>query len=177
MSHDAPERYRLAVLATIVGGGMSSRLFQTMREQRGLAYSVYAGTEAYRDTGMVQIGLGVKPSRGAEALAALTDELARFLASGPSDEELDSGKAQIRGGLLMGEESVSNHMMHLALDELAYGRYVPLATHLEEIEKVTRAEVVELATRFFAPTGWTITAIGPASAEESVRKASARLSS
>jgi len=177
LSHDAPERYRLAVLATIVGGGMSSRLFQTLREQRGLAYSVYAGTEAYRDTGMVSIGLGVKPSRGAEALDALRDELAKFVVDGPTEEEIASGKAQIRGGLLLGEESVSNHMMHLALDELAYERFVPLGQHLAEIERVTRADVVELSHRFFAPSGWTVAAIGPASAEAAVREAAARLAS
>src|SRR6185295_875138 len=74
LAHDSPERYRLAVLATIVGGGMSSRLFQTMREQRGLAYSVYASTESFRDTGMISIALGVKPERGAEALDALRAE-------------------------------------------------------------------------------------------------------
>ena len=154
---------------------MSSRLFQTLREQRGLANSVYAGIEAYRDTGMVTIGLGVKPSRGAEALDALRDELAKFLADGPGDDEIASGKAQIRGGLLLGEESVSNHMMHLALDELAYERFIPLEQHLAEIERVTRAHVVELATQFFAPTGWTVAAIGPASAEASVRVAAAGL--
>jgi len=175
LSHDAPERYRLAVLATIIGGGMSSRLFKSLREQRGLAYSVYTGTEAYRDAGMITIGLGVKPSRGAEALSALHAELERFMTLGPTDEELDSGKAQLRGGLLLGEESVSNHMMHLALDELSYGHYVPLATHLVEIEKVTRADVVDLARRFFAPTGWTVAAIGPGANEAPVREAADRM--
>ena len=168
LSHDAPERYRLAVVATIVGGGMSSRLFQTLREQRGLAYSVYASTDSYRDTGMVSIALGVKPSRGGEALDALRLELARFVAEGPTDDELESGKAQMRGSLLLGEESVSNHMYHLALDELAYGRYVPLSTHLEEVARVTRADAIELARRFFAPGGWTLAAVGPASAEQAV---------
>ena len=175
LAHDAPERYRLAVLATIIGGGMSSRLFQSLREQRGLAYSVYAGTESYRDAGMITVGMGVKPSRGAEALQALYAELERFATLGPSDEELASGKAQIRGGLLLGEESVSNHMMHLALDELSYGHYVPLSSHLVAIEKVTREEVLELAQRLFTPTGWTVAAIGPATAEAAVRAAAENL--
>ncbi len=168
LAQDAPERYRLAVLATIVGGGMSSRLFQTLREQRGLAYSVYASTDSFRDTGMVSIALGVKPERGAEALEALANELARFVAEGPTDEELDSGKAQMRGSLLLGEESVSNHMYHLALDELAYGRYIPLATHLDEVASVTRDQVMDLARRFFTPEGWTVAAVGPAKTEAAV---------
>jgi len=169
LANDSPERYRLAVLATIVGGGMSSRLFQTLREQRGLAYSVYASTDSYRDAGMLSIALGVKPARGAEALEALAKELERFVAEGPTDEELDSGKAQMRGSLLLGEESVSNHMYHLALDELAYGKYIPLATHLDEVAGVTREQVMELARRFFTPEGWTVAAVGPTSAEKFVR--------
>jgi predicted Zn-dependent peptidase len=175
LRNDASERYRLAVLATIVGGGMSSRLFQTLREQRGLAYSVYASTESYRDTGMVSIALGVKPSRGAEALDALHSELARFIHDGPTDEEIDSGKAQMRGSLLLGEESVSNHMYHLALDELSYGRYIPLATHLDEVARVTRADLIELAERFFTPDGWTVAAVGPEKTRDEVLAAARSL--
>ena len=177
LSNDAPERYRLAVLATIIGGGMSSRLFQTLREQKALAYSVYASTESYRDTGMVSIALGVKPSRGAEALNALRDELARFIHDGPTDEEIASGKAQLRGSLLLGEESVSNHMYHLALDELAYGRYIPLATHLDEVARVTREDLADLAGRFFTPAGWTVAAVGPGSSGFAVAEASNVLTS
>ena len=175
LPHEAPERYRLAVLATIVGGGMSSRLFQTLREQKALAYSVYASTESYRDTGMVSIALGVKPSRGEEALAELRNELARLVADGPTDDEIQSGKAQLRGSLLLGEESVSNHMYHLALDELAYGHYIPLATHLDEVARVTRDDLMELARRFFTPTGWTLSAVGPGSAEKGVLDAASSL--
>ena len=175
LPQDAPERYRMAVLATIVGGGMSSRLFQTLREQRGLAYSVYASTDSYRDTGMVSIALGVKPERGAEALDALRAELSRFLADGPTVDELDSGKAQMRGSLLLGEESVSNHMYHVALDELSYGRYISLESHLAEVAAVTREQIVDLARRYFAPEGWTLAAVGPAKAEKDVLAGAAAL--
>jgi predicted Zn-dependent peptidase len=157
------DRERFAVLTTIVGGGMSSRLFQTLREQRGLAYSVYAASETYRDTGMITIALGVKPERARETLTTLRAELARFAAEGPSSEVLDSGKAQIRGALLLGEESVSNHMAHLALDELAYEEYVPVDEHLALLEKVTGEEVLQLARRYFTPDGWTLAAVGPES--------------
>ena len=163
ISHDSADRERFAVLTTIVGGGMSSRLFQTLREQRGLAYSVYAASETYRDTGMVTIALGVKPERGREVLGTLRAELARFAAEGPTSEELESGKAQIRGALLLGEESVSNHMAHLALDELAYGDYVPVAEHLASLEKVTGEEILQLARKYFTADGWTLAAVGPES--------------
>jgi predicted Zn-dependent peptidase len=142
---------------------MSSRLFQSLREQRGLAYSIYSTTDAYRDAGMITLAMGVKPERGAEALATLRGELARFAAEGPTAEELASGKAQLRGGILLGEESVSNHMVHLALDEMAHGRYVPLEEHLASVEAVTGEEVLQLARRFFRPDGWTLAAVGPES--------------
>jgi predicted Zn-dependent peptidase len=163
LSHGDEDRYRFAVLNTIAGGGMSSRFFQTLREQRGLAYSVYTTSESYRDTGMLTIALGVKPERGGEALEALRAELGRFAAEGPTTEELEGGKAQIRGALLLGEESVSNHMAHLALDEIAYGRYIPLDEHLEAVDAVTGSEVMDLARQFYAPEGWTLAAVGPES--------------
>ncbi len=169
LRHEDEARYRLAVLNAIVGGGMSSRLFQTLREQHGLAYSVYSSTESYRDTGMITLALGVKPERGVEALGRLREELARLRDDGPTDEELESGRAQIRGSLLLGEESVSNHMYHLALDELYYGEYVPLERHLDEVARVTKAEVIELAARYFPPDGWTLAAVGPKAQEASFR--------
>ena len=163
LSHGDADRYRFAVLNTLAGGGMSSRFFQTLREQRGLAYSIYTSSESYRDTGMLTIALGVKPERGGEALEALRAELGRFAAEGPTTEELEGGKAQIRGALLLGEESVSNHMAHLALDEIAYGRYLPLDEHLDAVDAVTGSEVMDLARRFYSPDGWTLAAVGPES--------------
>lgn len=163
LSHGDGDRYRFAVLNTIAGGGMSSRFFQTLREQRGLAYSVYTTSESYRDTGMLTIALGVKPERGGEALEALRAELGRFAAEGPTTEELEGGKAQIRGALLLGEESVSNHMAHLALDEIAYGRYIPLDEHLDAVDAVTGSEVMDLARQYYSPEGWTLAAVGPES--------------
>jgi len=175
IANDHPSRYRLAVLSAIVGGGMSSRLFQRLREERGLAYSVYTATESYRDTGAVTIAMGVQPARAAEALGRLQEELALFAAEGPTDEELDSGKAQIKGSMLLGEESVSNHMYHLALDELCYGRFVSLESHLADIAAVTRADVIESARAWMGPAGWSIAAVGPKKAEGAVREAAQAL--
>ncbi len=175
IANDHPARYRMAVLSAIIGGGMSSRLFQRLREERGLAYSVYSSTESYRDTGAVTIAMGVQPARGPEALACLQEELAKFTADGPNDEELDSGKAQIRGSLLLGEESVSNHMYHLALDELCYGAFVPLERHLTDVAAVTRDEVIAAARTWMGPTGWSIAAVGPKKSEGTVRDAAQAL--
>jgi len=171
ISNDHPARYRLAVAATIVGGGMSSRLFQRLREERGLAYSVYASTDSYRDTGAVSIALGVQPARGPEALERLHAELATFAKEGATEEELESGKAQIKGSMLLGEESVSNHMYHLALDELCYGKFLPLEQHLVDIAAVTRDDIVESARTWMAPEGWAVAAVGPRKAEDPIREA------
>jgi predicted Zn-dependent peptidase len=175
IANDHPSRYRLAVLSAIVGGGMSSRLFQRLREERGLAYSVYTSSESYRDTGAVTIAMGVQPARAAEALGRLQEELALFVAEGPTDEELDSGKAQIRGSMLLGEESVSNHMYHLALDELCYGRFVSLESHLADVAAVTREDVIESARAWMGPAGWSVAAVGPKKAEGAVREAARAL--
>jgi len=175
IANEHPSRYRLAVLSAIVGGGMSSRLFQRLREERGLAYSVYTSTESYRDTGAVTIAMGVQPARAAEALGRLQEELALFCAEGPTDEELDSGKAQIKGSMLLGEESVSNHMYHLALDELCYGAFVPLDRHLADVAAVTREHVIESARAWMGPAGWSVAAVGPKKAEGAVREAAQAL--
>ena len=107
-------RYPLTVLNILLGGGMSSRLFQSVREEAGLAYSVYSVQDVFRDCGMVSIHMAVSPERGREALARTRDELRRLVAEGPNEEEVESAKSQYRGTVLMDHESVSSRMVHLA---------------------------------------------------------------
>jgi predicted Zn-dependent peptidase len=164
-------RYALAVLNAIMGGGMSSRLFQSVREAAGLAYSIYANVDFLRDTGVETISLGVRPERAAEALALVAQELARFLAEGPSEEELESGRSQLKGSMILGQESVSNHMTHLAMDEIYYGRHWPLDVHLERVARVTRDEVMALAHEFFDPAGFTLAAVGPEAFQSTIEDA------
>jgi len=155
------DRYALLVLHTLFGGGMSSRLFQSVREEAGLAYSVFSALDFHRDAGMVSIHLGVAPSRTREALQRVRSELDALLSEGPTEEEVSSAKSQIRGSILMGEESVSNRMYHAAYEEL-YGReYMSPEQQVARVDAVKRDEVVDVARRFFRPEWFAVSALGP----------------
>jgi predicted Zn-dependent peptidase len=155
------ERYALLVLNVLLGGGMSSRLFQSVREEAGLAYSVYSSPDFHRDAGMLSIHLGVAPERGREALARVRQELIRLRDEGPGEDEVATGRQQLFGSVVMGQESVSNRMSHLAHEEIYRGRYVPPEEQIECVMAVTRAQVADVARRFLSPGRFGLTALGP----------------
>ena len=157
-----PDRYALIVLNAVLGGGMSSRLFQIVREEAGLAYSIYSAPDFHRDAGMLTIQLGVSPDRGREALGRVREELQRLCADGPTEEEVESGRSQLRGSVVMGQESVSNRMSHLAQEELYRGGYVSPEEQVRRILAVSRERVAELARRFLRPERFALAALGPA---------------
>ena len=158
-------RFALVVLHTLLGGGMSSRLFQSVREEAGLAYSVYSAADFHRDAGMFSIHLGVSPGRAREALKRVREELQALCDSGPTEEEVEAARGQIRGGLLMSQESVTSRMYQLAHDELYHGRFVPLDEQVGHILAVTREEVEEAARAFVKPERFALTALGPEESE------------
>jgi predicted Zn-dependent peptidase len=140
---------------------MSSRLFQTIREDAGLAYSVYSTTEFHRDSGMLSVHLAVGPDQGREALELVRRELDDFKSRGARPEEVDAAKAQLRGSLLMGQESVSSRMFHLAQEEIYCTRFTSAAEQVERIMAVTIEDVASVAKRYFDPGRFTLTALGP----------------
>ena len=156
------QRYPLIVLHTLLGGGMSSRLFQSVREEAGLAYSVYSAADFHRDSGMFSIHLGVSADRGREALARVRAELDSLCGAGPSEDEVEAARGQIRGGMLMAQESVTSRMYQLAHDELYHGRCQPLDEQVARIVAVTRDQVAEAARAFASPERFALTALGPA---------------
>ncbi len=156
------ERYPLVTLNALLGGGMSSRLFQSVREEAGLAYSVYSTVDFHRDSGLVAIQMGVAPDRGREALRRVREELEKLVTDGPADAEVESAIGQLRGSVLMGQESVSNRMYHLAHEELYRGTYTPPEEQVARIEAVTPAQVRSAARRFLDPRLFALTALGPA---------------
>jgi len=155
-------RYALHVLNTLLGGGMSSRLFQGVREEAGLAYSVYSALDFFRDSGLWSIHLGVAPERGRDALRRVRDELERLVDDGPDEDEVASARAQLRGGMLIGQESVSNRMHHLAHDDLYRGRFCTIEEDVAGVMAVTRDDVIEAARRFLVPGRFSLSALGPA---------------
>ena len=154
-------RYPLTVLNILLGGGMSSRLFQSVREEAGLAYSVYSVQDVFRDCGMVSIHMAVSPERGREALARTRDELRKLVAEGPSEEEVESAKSQYRGTVLMEHESASSRMVHLAHEEIYRRSYTPPEEHVRRVLAVTREQVSEMAKLYLPPERFALVALGP----------------
>jgi predicted Zn-dependent peptidase len=157
-----PRRHALVVLETLLGGGMSSRLFQTIREEAGLAYSVYSSLDFLRDSGMLSIHMGVSPDRARQALSLLRQELERLVSQGPDEAEVDSTRMQLKGSVLIAQESTSGRMYHMARQELYTGGYTSPEEQVERILAVTREDVASLAAEFLAPARFALAALGPA---------------
>ena len=157
-----PGRYPIVVLNTLLGGGMSSRLFQSVREEAGLAYSVYSATDFHRDAGMISVQLGVSPERGREALRRVREELDKLRAGGPDEEEVAAARLQLKGSVLMGQESVSNRMYQIAHEEIYRGRYTPPEEQVEKLMAVTHDQVAAAAVRLLDPGNYALAALGPA---------------
>jgi predicted Zn-dependent peptidase len=138
-------RFALGVLNAAFGGGMSSRLFQEVREKRGLAYSVYSFSAQHADTGMWGIYVGCLPAKADEVLAICAEEVARVIDGGLTDAELARGKGQLRGSIVLGLEDPSSRMSRLGKAELVYPRLEPVNEVLAAIDAVTHDDVRAIA--------------------------------
>ncbi|MGW3468224.1 M16 family metallopeptidase [Saccharopolyspora sp. NPDC000995] len=157
--HDE-RRFALGVLNAALGGGMSSRLFQEVRERRGLAYSVYSSTTAYSDAGTFSVYAGCTPDRLGEVAAVIRGVLAGVAADGLTEDEVERGRGQLRGGLVLGLEDSASRMSRIGKTELNYGRHFTVEQTLERIDAVTAAEVAELASELLRRP-LTTTIVGP----------------
>ncbi len=142
--HD-DRRSVLGVLNAALGGGMSSRLFQQVREQRGLAYSVYSSVTCYADTGILSIYAGCSPQRLGEVAAVIRAVLGSIAGDGLSDAELARGKGQLRGGLVLGLEDPGSRMSRIGKAELNHGEHCTVEEALEQNDEVTAEQVGALA--------------------------------
>src|SRR6202453_2436323 len=151
LSRTDDRRFALGVLNAALGGGMSSRLFQEVREKRGLAYSVYSFSGQHADTGMWGIYVGCLPSKADDVLAICAEEITRLVEGGLTDAELARGKGQVRGSIVLGLEDPSSRMSRLGKAELVYPRLEPVDDVLASIDAVThddiRAIAAEILTR------------------------------
>jgi predicted Zn-dependent peptidase len=143
-------RYALGVLNAALGGGMSSRLFQEIREKRGLAYSVYSFAAQHADTGMWGIYVGCLPSKADEVLAICASEVEKVMSSGLTDAEIQRGKGQMRGSIVLGLEDPSSRMSRLGKAELVHPRLDPVEETLAAIEAVTQDDVRAIAADVLA---------------------------
>jgi predicted Zn-dependent peptidase len=138
-------RFALGVLNAAFGGGMSSRLFQEVREKRGLAYSVYSFTGQHADTGMWGVYVGCLPSKADEVLAICAEEIDRVVTGGLTDAELARGKGQVRGSIVLGLEDPSSRMSRLGKSELVYPRLEPVDEVIASIDAVTHDDIRQIA--------------------------------
>jgi predicted Zn-dependent peptidase len=143
-------RYALGVLNAALGGGMSSRLFQEIREKRGLAYSVYSFAGQHADTGLWGIYVGCLPSKADDVLAICTSEVDKLVTGGLTDAELERGKGQMRGSIVLGLEDPSSRMSRIGKSELVYPSLEPVEETLAAIEAVSHDDIRAVAAEVLA---------------------------
>ena len=153
-------RFALGVLNAALGGGMSSRLFQEVREKRGLAYSVYSYHAQYADTGLFGVYAGCVPRKVDDVLAICREELDKVAAAGITFEELERGKGQLRGSMVLGLEDTGSRMSRIGKAELVYGEQLSVDEVLARIDAVTLDEVTEVAADVLSATP-TLAVVGP----------------
>ncbi len=154
-------RFGVAVLNNLLGGGMSSRLFQSIREKQGLAYAVFSEITPYSDAGMLTVYAGTAKETIDKVLDMTVAEFRAMKESPVSDEELLRAKNHLKGSLMLSLESTSSRMSNLARQELYFRRFYSLDEILASIEAVTRDEVQSLAREFFQPERIAVTVLGP----------------
>ncbi|HEX2323552.1 MAG TPA: pitrilysin family protein [Streptosporangiaceae bacterium] len=150
LSRTDDRRFSLGVLNAALGGGMSSRLFQEIREKRGLAYSVYSFSSQHADIGVWGIYAGCLPAKADEVLSICTEEIAKVCDAGLTKEELDRGKGQLRGSIVLGLEDPASRMTRIGKSELVYPDLEPVDEILARIEAVTLDDVREVAREVLA---------------------------
>ncbi len=162
----AEERYKFILLNVLLGGNMSSRLFQEIREKRGLAYSIYSYITSFLDCGYLAIYVGVEKSSLNEALAVIAKEVQKLRKDTIPAAELEDNKEFLRGGLYLSAENMEAIMMRIARNELWFGRYIALDEEMAAIEQVRSQDVTALAESIFGANEFTVSVLGPLDPDE-----------
>jgi predicted Zn-dependent peptidase len=153
-------RYATLILNTVLGGGMSSRLFQTIREERGLAYSVYSDLSPYRDTGNLCVYAGTSAGKALEVIDLILAEFRSLKETPVSDEELTRAKDQVRGNILLGLESSNSRMANLARQEMYFHQFFSADEVIARVGEVDAGHVQTMAQRLFNPETIAVTLLG-----------------
>ncbi len=157
---DVPERFALYLLNSILGGGMSSRLFQTIREDEGLAYSIFSELSPFRDTGSLSIYAGVSLDKAQRALALTLAELRRLKVESVGEAELKRARDQMKSNIVLGLESSSSRMSNLARQQMYFGRFFTVDEIVHEIDRVTPGDIQRLANELFRSEAIAVTLLG-----------------
>ena len=161
VAHQDPRRHAVVLLSSLLGGGMSSRMFQRVREELGLAYAVYTFQSFHADVGTHGVYVGTSPDTARQALDAIREELATVAANGLPADEIAMGKSQLKGQLTLSLESVSSRMYRCASVELYGEPYRTLDEMLAQVDAVTEEQVADVAREFFDPARQTVVSLGP----------------
>ena len=161
MSITDPRRYAYSLLNTILGGNMSSRLFQEIREKRGLAYSVYSYASSFVDTGVFSIYTGVAPENMQKSIQLILEAISKISKKRIDSNELRYAKEYTKGNLMLASESNDNQMVRMAQNETHFGRYIPMEEIINNIEAVTEDDILELAESLFQDNRFALTLLGP----------------
>jgi predicted Zn-dependent peptidase len=153
-------RYATLILNTVLGGGMSSRLFQTIREERGMAYSIYSDLSPYRDTGTLCVYAGTSAGKALEVVDLILGEFAKLKQEPLTHEELTRAKDQVKGNILLGLESSNARMANLARQEMYFRHFITVDEIIARIDEVESAQVQAMAQRLFDPTRIAVTLLG-----------------
>lgn len=156
-----PDRYAANILNTILGGGVSSRLFQEIRENRGLAYTIYSHLSSFSDGGNLTVYAATRPEEAESVVSQVCKVIQKLCKQGLNPKELERTKTQLKGNLMMGLEGTYGRMNKLAKDELFQERRVTLQEMLKEIDKITLDHVWSLSKQLFDFQGLAMTALGP----------------
>jgi len=156
-----PRRYAASVLNNILGGGMSSRLFQNIREREGLAYAVFSDMTPYSDAGMLSVYAGTSRRSVEKVLRLVANEFRRMKDEPVTEEELRRAKDHLKGSLVLSLESSGSRMSSLARQEMYLGRFYTVEELQAALEAVTREQVQEIAREFFRPEQIAVTVVGP----------------
>jgi predicted Zn-dependent peptidase len=155
-----PRRYAAYALNTMLGGGMSSRLFQEIREKRGKAYSVYSFSTSYKDVGYLGVYAGTSVESTEEVVDLTVKELKKLAAGNVSEEELRRTQGQLVGSMILGLESTDSWMSHIARNEIYFGHFVTTEEICQRIRAVSRDDVVQLANELFRTDAMALTLLG-----------------
>lgn len=154
------DRFVISALNTVLGNSMSSRLFQEVREQNALAYSIYSYVTSYRDTGLLTIYAGTDPSNVKEVLRLIMKEIKKLKDEGITPAEEARVKNQIKGSLVLSLESSNSHMSRIARQEIYFGKYLSMDDIIKGVEKVSREQVQHLAAQLFRRENLSLTVLG-----------------
>jgi predicted Zn-dependent peptidase len=159
--YSSPDRFAAGIMNTILGGNMSSRLFQEIREKRGLAYNVYSYNSTNTDSGSFGVYAGIAPENAAMTVKLIRKELDRLRNEPVSQAELDASREFIRGNILLAEENTDGQVIRIAQNETYYGRFISVEEVSEKLDMVKVEDIQRLAGELFDPSCLALTALGP----------------